>query len=113
MRVPYQAGLVAYLLQQTGHAGVGQRLGLQASFDHARDVQRLDAKGVVLADQGAADVVVRVIAQSDHPSLGAVNASLGFPPTPAAQPPASLCPLPAAQCAQSAVISFGVSNCLL
>ena len=48
--------------------------------------------GVVLADQGAADVVVRVIAQSDHPSLGAVNASLGFPPTPAAQPPASLCP---------------------
>ena len=33
------------------HASVGQRLGLQPSFDHARHVQGPDTQGVVLAHQ--------------------------------------------------------------
>ena len=43
-------GLVLDLVQQAGHSGVGQRPGLQSSFDHASDVQGLDAECMVLAD---------------------------------------------------------------
>ena len=91
-----------------GHCGVGQRLGLQPSFDHARHVQGFDTQGVVLSDQGKADVVVRVIAQSDHPALGVVDAPLGFPPTPAAGRPARLRPLPATQSAQRVAVGLGI-----
>ena len=94
IRVPYQLGLVPYLVQQAGHSGVGQRPGLQPSFDHARHVQGLDTHGVVLADQGKADVVVGVVAQAPLPGGGSGRCAVGLPTSPGC--PASGAPAPSA-----------------
>ena len=100
------AGLVLDLVQQAGHSGVGQRPGLQTSFYHAGDVQGLDTQGVVLAHQGTADVVVRVVAQACYPAVGVVDAALGFPPTAASGRAARMLPTP--QLALGGVVSPGV-----
>ena len=75
-------GLVAYLGQQAGHAGVGEGLGLQSGPDHACDVQGFDTQGVVLADQGPADLMVRIASQSRGPAVSTVDTVLRLPPSP-------------------------------
>ena len=90
-------GLVPDLVQQAGHSSVGERLGLQPSLNHARHVEGLNAQGVVLSDQGKADVMVRVVAQAGYPAVGLVQAALGFPPSPAARCASRLGLLPAAE----------------
>ena len=65
-------------------------------------------KGAVLADQGPADLMVRVVAQSRGPAVTTVDTVLRLPPAPAAFGAAGLCSLPAFQAALCLVVAAWV-----
>ena len=89
-------------------AGVGQGLGLQTRPDHAGDVQGLDAQGVVLRHQRAADVMVGIVSQALGATVGAVDAPLGFPPAPAARRSPRLGTLPTAERFERISVAIGI-----